>query len=58
MSEDINTTVHTLHYIILNNGILKSNSSVYIYGLIVYVYRLIVNKINEVNISLVIVKMI
>ena len=52
-------------YIILNNGILKSNSSIfprsegYItqytpYGL----YRLIVNENNEVYISLMVVKMI
>ena len=53
------------HYIILNNGILKSNSLIFPwsegnitqythYG----VYGLIVNENNEVNISLMIVKII
>ena len=55
-----------VHYIILNNGILKSNSSVFPWseGYILHstllkgVYGLIVNENNEVNISLMIVKMI
>ena len=53
------------HYIILNNGILKSNSSVFprSKGYISQytpegVYWLIVHEINEVNIILLIVKMI
>ena len=55
----------TVHYIILNNGILKSNSSIFprSKGYITQytpqeVYRQIVNENNEVNICLMIVKMI
>ena len=54
-----------LHYIICNNGILKTNSSIfprsegYITHYTPYgVYGLIVNENKEVNISLMIVKMI
>ena len=54
---------YTVHYIILNNGILKSNSSIfprsewYITQYTPFgVYGLIVNDNNEVNISLMIVK--
>ena len=54
-----------IHYIIHNNGILKSNSSIFPWseGYITQytpkgVYKLLVNENNEVNISLVIVKMI
>ena len=53
------------HYIILNNGILKSNPSVfpwsegYIYQYTpLVVYGLIINKKNEVNIILMIGKML
>ena len=53
------------HYIILNNGILKSNSSIFprSEGYITQytplgVYKLIFNENNEVNISLMIVKII
>ena len=56
---------HKQHYIILNNGILKSNSSVFTRskGYISQytpsgVYGQIVNENNEMNISLMIVKMI
>ena len=44
------------HYINLNNGILKSNSSIFPRS--EGVYGLIVNENNEVNISLMVVKMI
>ena len=56
---------HINHYIILNNGILKSNSSLfprsegYISQYTPWgVYGLILHEINEVNIILMIVKMI
>ena len=62
--ETINT-IKIIHYIILNNGILRSNSSVYPRSEVYIsqytplgVYGLIVNENNEVNISLMIVKMI
>ena len=45
----------SLHYIILNNGILKSNSSIFPRSK--GAYGLIVNENNEVSISLMIVKM-
>ena len=55
----------TVNYIILNNGILKSNSLVFPQseGYITQythqgVYGLLVNDNNEVNISLMIIKMI
>ena len=55
----------TVHYIIHNNGILKSNTTIFprSKGYITQytplgVYRLIVNKNNAVKISLMIVKMI
>ena len=57
------TLTYIIHYIILNNGILKSNSSIFSRskGYITEytpqgVYGLIVNENNEVNISLMIVK--
>ena len=55
----------TVHYIILNNGILKSNSTIFPWskGFITQytpwgLYGLIVDENNEVNISLMIVKII
>ena len=55
----------TVHYIIHNNGILKSNTTIFPWseGYITQytplrVYQLIVNKNNAVNIRLMIVKMI
>ena len=66
ISVSVSFLVHLFsHYIILNNGILKSNSSIFprSQGYITQytpqgVYRLIVNKNNEVNIFLMIVKII
>ena len=56
---------HQFHYIILNSGILKSNSTTFPWSeghITQYtpqgVYGLIVTENNEVHISLVIVKMI
>ena len=53
---------YILHYIILNNGILKSNSSIFLLSegyitqyILQGVHGLIVNENNEVNISLMIV---
>ena len=61
----LKSTVCTLHYIFLNNGILKLNSSIFPQseGYITQytpegVYRLIFDENNEVNISIMIVKMI